>query len=51
MIDMVVGGQKGDRVEVSKLEYHDEPHLQVYRIELGNLNNALNSQHPEDFLV
>jgi len=38
VIDMVIGGQKGDRVE-------------VYRIELGNLHNALTSQHPEDFLV
>ena len=28
-----------------------EPHPQVYRVELGNLHNALTSQHPEDFLV
>merc|ERR1719458_1848882 len=35
VIDMVIGGQKGDQVE-------------VYRIELGNLHNALTSQHPEE---
>ena len=51
---MVVGGQKGERLEVQNPIWNiiiHEPHLQVYRIELGNLYNALSSQHPEDFLV
>ena len=54
MIDMVVGGHKGERLEVQKPIWNiiiHEPHLQVFRIEFGNLHNALSSQHPEDFLV
>ena len=37
MVDMVVGDEKGKRVE-------------VYRLELGNLHSGFTSKHPEDFL-